>query len=211
MKRAASSSDVQVRPDQVCLSKEQGITPLPPIDGYSTRDLEKPRRPALALVVGLAICLTVGLLVGLLARGWNAPPGKEAPPVRVVSDDERLCGQFMKLKNAADAKADDLLGRVPGVTEEALPEDEVQRLQTDFFLRENIQVLSVTAEGNRRANVPAGCFVLATRGNVAAPILNQKTANGVERSQRTMANPDLIVQVRDGKIYGVRAELHMGP
>jgi len=43
------------------------------------------------------------------------------------------------------------------------------------------------------------------------PTLRVKTADGVETVQRTMANPDLSVEVRDGRIYGVTASLHMGP
>jgi hypothetical protein len=129
-----------------------------------------------------------------------------------MTEDELLCEQFMKLKNAGDPKAADLLGRVPVATDAPLAKADMDRLQTDFFLRDTIQVLSVTAEVNlsgRRAGLPPGCLVLVTHGNVAAPTLTEQTAQGTERSQRTMSNPDLIVEVRDGKIYGVRAELHM--
>jgi hypothetical protein len=40
--------------------------------------------------------------------------------------------------------------------------------------------------------------------------MDVQTPNGVERGQRQMTNPDVVVEVRGGKIYGVRAELHVG-
>ena len=46
---------------------------------------------------------------------------------------------------------------------------------------------------------------------MTAPDLLLKTRHSVQRSGRTMLNPDLIVEVRQGKLYGHHAELHMGP
>ena len=50
--------------------------------------------------------------------------------------------------------------------------------------------------------------MLYTKGNVSAPTLDVKTETGMEAAQRTMANPDLVVEVRNGRIYGVAAHLH---
>ena len=79
---------------------------------------------------------------------------------------------------------------------------EADRLQTDFFLRQDVRIVGA---GRDKAT---GALVLYTKGNVSAPTLHVKTETGVETAQRTMANPDLVVEVRDGRIYGVAAHLH---
>ncbi len=75
-------------------------------------------------------------------------------------------------------------------------------MQTDFFLRQDVHIVGA---GRDKAT---GALVLYTKGNVSAPTLEVKTPTGVETAQRTMANPDLVVEVRDGSIYGVAAHLH---
>jgi hypothetical protein len=115
----------------------------------------------------------------------------------------RICKEFRQLKNAGDPAAEALLGRVPAVPDAPVSEEEANRLQTDFFLRQPLEVLSVSSHQHGSDH-----FVLVTKGNVAAPTLPIQTRTGVETSQRTMSNPDLLVQVRDGKIYGLAARLH---
>src|SRR5205823_2138386 len=98
-----------------------------------------------------------------------------------------------------------LLGPAPSVPAAPISQEEADRLQADFFLREDVRIVGVGRDRRTRA------LVLFARGNVSAPALPVRTAGGVESAQRTMANPDLSVEVRDGRVYGVAANLHRGP
>ena len=51
---------------------------------------------------------------------------------------------------------------------------------------------------------------LVAKGNVAAPRLEIQDGASLDSEQRTMANPDLTVEVRGGRIVGVEARLHVG-
>jgi hypothetical protein len=156
------------------------------------------------LVIGFSLLVVLPILAAMMfSNKWSGPL---APGPAQLSDDEVLCDRFVRLRNAGHAAADALLGRVPVVPDAPVSPEEANRLQTDFFLREPVEIRTV-----ERAPGGPPRFVLAAKGNVAAPALSVRTSAGVERSQRTMTNPDLVVEVRDGKIYGVRSELHMGP
>ncbi len=159
------------------------------------------------LLLFAALVAVAGWVIYLMWTDHAASPavtGSGEAASHKVTDEELLCQRFAKLHNAGDPAAAGLLGRVPEVPGAPVTSEEAGRLQADFFLRQPIEVLRVTpARGSH--------FVLVTRGNVAAPTLEERTATGIERSQRTMSNPDLVVEVRDGRIYGVRAQLHEGP
>jgi hypothetical protein len=92
--------------------------------------------------------------------------------------------------------------------EQAVSPEEANRLQTDSFLRGDLRILEIRRERGEKGSPQR--YRLVTHGDVASQTLTIKTDKGTERSQRTMSHPDLIVEVGDdGKIYGVRAELHM--
>ena len=57
----------------------------------------------------------------------------------------------------------------------------------------------------RRA-VP-GRYTITTKGSLSSPKLNIRTEAGIDRGvQVHLSSPDLVVEVREGKIYGLRAE-----
>ncbi len=163
------------------------------------------------IIGGVLLSILLGVLLSRTGKLPLATSASGPPPVRAeVTDEQRLCDRFAQLHNAGDPAAAALLGRVPAVPEEPVSAAEVHRLQADWFLREPIEILRVEPERPAQ-DTQAPRFVLVTKGNVAAPAVQERTPSGVERSQRTMTNPDLVVEVRDGKIYGVRPELHVGP
>jgi hypothetical protein len=126
-----------------------------------------------------------------------------------VTAEDRLCDEFRRLRNAGDPGADELLGRVPAVPAAAVTPEEAGRLETDYFLRtEGLRILEVRAEAAPEA---APRYRLVTKGSVAAETLTVRTPAGDQRSQRTMSNPDLVVEVRGGKLFGVLAEVNMDP
>jgi hypothetical protein len=154
---------------------------------------------------GLAILLGVGLLFWF--PGHSEPRVQTAP--RLLTEEERLCERFARLKNAADPAADALLPPKPAWPEKPIDQEEADRLQADLFLRSVLRIESIRPEPG-----PAGTqrFALTTEGNVAAPALSVRTTDvkgdsRVERSQRTMSNPELIIEVRGGILHALRARL----
>jgi hypothetical protein len=178
--------------------------PNPPPVSPGTPDICLPSRSPLAYVclatVGMAILMGLGLLFWRVSSSEPSP----APVPRVMSDEERLCNRFAEIKNAGDPAANALLPPKPDWPEKAVGQREGDRLQADLFLREVVRIESVRAQRG-----PAGDtrFILATQGNVAAPPLSVRTAKDIERSQRTMTNPEIIVEVRGGTIHALRAQL----
>jgi hypothetical protein len=157
--------------------------------------------------VRLAVGLVV--LVGLLALTSGCTP---TPTARVVTAEEQLCTQFAKLKNASDPSAAELLGPTPVVPTDPVTPDEAQRVQTEFFLRGNYQITQVrpwTPVPAAGETLPR--FILVTQGSMSSDPIQIKTATGVEKENRSLAHPDILVEVRDGKIYGVRTDLHKDP
>ena len=122
-----------------------------------------------------------------------------------MMDNERFCAKFIRLKNAGDPAAVNLLGSAPAVPAAPVSRAEADHLQADFFLQQDIRIVGVGRDRRTQA------LVLYTKGNVFAPTLQVRTTDGVETAQRTMSNPDLTVEVRDGRIYGVAANLHVEP
>jgi hypothetical protein len=224
MSRRQSRSNITRQPRSKAVPREERLKAAPPAPASPP---ETTRSPARFWAVGfLAVVLPLVLLAvvaWVLFQGraeqkaeqaaQRASWGLDAAPPGELTADEMLCDRFARLHNAGDPAAASLLGRVPVVPDGPLSSEEVNRWQADWFLREPVEILRVGPE-RRSQGKPAGLtgrFVFVTKGNVAAPTLQERTPSGVERSQRTMSNPDLMVEVRDGKVYGVRAELHAGP
>jgi hypothetical protein len=119
----------------------------------------------------------------------------------------KLVQEFARLKNAGDPAADLLLAPAPQVPEMPISQEEAGRLDAEFILRDRYQVAEVRPL-KAASPTPASRFVLVLKGSVASQRLQVQTPTGVDRVQRTMHNPDVIVEVRDGAIHGVRAKLH---
>jgi hypothetical protein len=134
-------------------------------------------------------------LVGSGDKGW---PNTE---------EDRVCDRFMKLHNAFDPAALELIGRVPQVPAQPIPVAEADLLSTEFFLREG----QFTIERCRRTGAENGvhAYVFRTKGNAVGPQIRTLLPDGTEMGppppQRIMINPDIHVEVRGGKIFAVRA------
>ncbi len=160
-----------------------------------------------------------GLLavIGLVAIVWSNAGNVSSPTTQArfakpprpswepVSAEDRICDQFMKLRAVGDPAADELLGRVPAVPEQPFAtEDELERMQVDFYLRDpNTRILSIRREPPLD-DTPHYRFT--TEGNVAPPRLPIQKRNEVERWGRAMFNVTAIVEVRDGKLFGIKSE-----
>jgi hypothetical protein len=124
------------------------------------------------------------------------------------SPEARLCRRFMDLKNAGDPQADGLLGPPPAVPADAVAPAEADRLEAELMLRQPLHIREVGRDAADPA--AAGRFVLVVDGAVTSDRVLVATPTGPESRQRAMWSPDLVVEVRDGKIYGVRPQLHEG-
>jgi hypothetical protein len=155
-----------------------------------------PRRLAWWVVAPSALVVG-GLLTALAFIGCEAKSQDEAEPGGV-------CALFVERKNAGDPKADDLLGPAPAVPDHPVSRADADRLETDFFLRQDFTIDHV------RHGKSTGQLVLVAKGNVAAPRLEIQDGASLDSEQRTMSNPDLTVEVRGGRIVGVEARLHVG-
>lgn len=205
------------------VSEKRPVAPSPNIAGQPNTQTAlvppsevqaKPWRPRLWMLV-VCIAVIVGALILLQFIGYLSVVGGDdnhhdnssdtqdwsrAP----VAGDERVCTQFIQLKNAGDPAAVNLLGPAPAIPDGPVSRIAADRLQADIFLRQDVRIVGVGRDRATRG------LVLFTSGNVSAPTLHVRTATGVETAQRTMSNPDLTVEVRDGRIYGVAASLHLG-
>jgi hypothetical protein len=138
----------------------------------------------------------------------------ESKPWEPLSEEDRLIDRFVTLHKAGDKAALDLLGPAPVFDDEPVSEKTAESRQTDFYLRSDLQFRDIRrgepdGNGGRRA-VP-GRYTIVTKGSVSSPKLNIRTERGIEReAQEHLTSPDLVVEVREGKIYGLRAELPMG-
>ena len=205
-------------------AKSQGVveTPTSPAP-YGPEDAPEIRRtswvwtsPAvIALAIGLTVTPVVCVVMGLWL-GDKFPPAAVSGPSAAtpltgdwsqtpVTDEEHICARFVRLKNADDPAAFELLGPAPAVPDGPVTKAQADRMQTDFFLRQDVHFTGVGRDKR------TGALVLYAKGNVSAPTMPVQTANGVESAQRTMSNPDLTVEVRDGRICGVSSDLHLGP
>jgi hypothetical protein len=218
-RRRRSPSGITKQPRPKAAPRDDRLTaapPAPPASGErerpegANRELQRPEVPPRLWALALLAAVLLAFGGWVVYQMWADQPaftGTKTPALpRELTEEELLCDRFARLHNAGDPAAAALLGRVPAVPGAPVTSEEVNRLQADYFLREPVDIRQVGPERGSR-----GRFVFVTKGNVAAPTLPERTPTGVERNQRTMSNPDVVVEVRDGKIYGVRAELHMGP
>jgi len=117
-----------------------------------------------------------------------------------------LCRRFARLKQAHDPGAGDLLGPARSAPPEPITPEEAERIDADTFLRrDDLQILSVrpaTSAGD------AGRFILVTKGSATGELLHVRSGDKVDDFRRVTYSPDIVVEVRDGKIVGVRPQLN---
>jgi hypothetical protein len=156
----------------------------------------------------------VGLIAVATVFLVGCPQTSDFPGWKPAGDEDRVIDRFARLVNARDAKAADLLGEEPVFDERPVSEEVADARQTDFYLRsEELKVLAIRrGEPDRegRMKEAAGRYTLVTRVQGSTPPLRVRNDKGeVESPSRLfMINPDLLVEVVDGKVRGVRPELH---
>jgi hypothetical protein len=215
---------MKTRPAKRRQSIIASIPPQPRIDGEIA-----PPMAANGLLRWLVVAALVAVSVGAaikLAGKWEddlAPTSKakaeskrwKPEPWTPRTAEEHVIDRFFSLRQAGDKSALDLLREAPVFDDVPVKKETADRRQTDFFLRSDLRFRDVwrgEPDGNGGQKAMPGRYTIVTKGNASSPNLRIRTESGVEPpSQLMMANPDLVVEVHDGKICGVRAELHLGP
>lgn len=136
----------------------------------------------------------------LLLGAFACQPKITVAPTK-PDDRPQVVERFAALKNAHDPQAAELLGPPPSVPTEPITRAEADRLNAEFFLRVPLEVRSVVPTQQ------AGRFVLRTQGEAQGPRLAVRAGNTVDQVQKTSFNPDIVVEVRDGIIYGIETRL----
>lgn len=128
---------------------------------------------------------------------------------------DRALDTFVQKVNERDRSALDLLGPEPVFDDTPVSEQEADARQASFYLRQpGLRVLAIRRgdPGKKRSkgDPPRAVYTLVTRVQGSTPPLTVRSKNGVVESPSRlfMIDPDLVVEVRDGKVHGVRPELH---
>ena len=168
----------------------------------------------LFILAGVGLVAVIGLIAIVWSNAANRQPndGPSTPPAQrhparwePVTEDDFVCDRFMKLRAAADPAATDLLGRVPIVPEQPFAtEAELERMETDFYLRDPKTRIRSIGRGPSIDGKPR--YIFTTTGNLTTPRLPIQRPNEVERPYRIMVNVNAIVEVRDGKLFGIKGE-----
>ncbi|HWG44125.1 MAG TPA: hypothetical protein VN688_15210 [Gemmataceae bacterium] len=181
------------------------VSPSAPVPGLKPDAFTLPRSRRTLYRVLVAIGLVVaGIAAAVIVGVWKSDhyihdsyfrSSGDVP--EVVPTEKQVVERFKTLKNAGDPVADELLAPLAAVPVEPISQEEADRFKVNCFLHQNIHIQSVRAVASNR-------FILATEGNLSTPPLQVRSAKGADRIQHILFNPDLIVEVRDGIIHGVR-------
>jgi hypothetical protein len=168
-------------------------------------------RPPGAFLKRWLILAAVGVLVvglGLAAtmkwEGWPFAATASRPK------EESLIDRFARLHNDRDAAAVDLLGPPAVFDEELISEAEAERRVADFCLRSPLAFVEVLpGEPDGKAQRPVkDRFTLVTKGAVRTSSLRTRAeTGGVFAGHYQLTNPDVVVEIRGGKIVGVKTVL----
>jgi hypothetical protein len=136
-------------------------------------------------------------------RGW-------AP----VDAADWVVNDFCVKANQLDRSALDLLGPEPVFDDQPVSEAEADARQADFYLRRpELRVLGIRrgepGKKRKKGDPPRDVYTLVTKVQGSTPPLTVRNANGLVESPSRLflIDPDIVVEVKGGKIHGVRPEL----
>jgi len=141
---------------------------------------------------------------GKKGSGWQPEPWKPA------SADDQIIDDYVRLQKAGDGRAFELLGGEALVAEGPVLEEDFARRATNWLLREKITIIGIwrgepASDGYSQKPV-AGRYTLKLQGIHQSPLvrLHDRSGKAVGSSNTVFTSPEVIVDVRRGKIIGVR-------
>jgi hypothetical protein len=203
------------------ITSAEGALAGPPVEAASPEGSAAGRW---LVLLGLVL-LGAGIVIGAYFWQASALPGA-APPAKAKrkkpsevwkahTAEEQIVDRFVRLREANDKAALDLLGPPPVFDGQPLSEEESEVRATDHFLRSDLRITGIRRGEPDVMGVQQATpnrFTLITQGNVSSPPMRVRTEKGVEPpGQILMNNPDLVIEVRAGRIHGLRSELHREP
>jgi hypothetical protein len=158
--------------------------------------------------------LTVEVKKGKIhAVNWDMPNDR-ITAFEAITNDEKILRQFAVLTNrgrTVGSRA--LLGPPPVFNDDPVSETEADARQAHYYLHNDPGIVSIRrgepGPGNRWLNTP-GRYTLVSFVQGSTPALRVRNVRGEVESPSKLfiINPDLVVEIREGKIQGIRAELH---
>ena len=151
--------------------------------------------------------------IALVASVWfytqsamNARPQSD-----LTEEEDRLVDAFRKARNE-DGKSTLNLAPEPTIDRNPVSEDEWEAMQSHYILHRVKRVIAIRAgepgKGTKWLKTPHR-YTLTTKVGIATPKVAVKVGDRVEApSSLLITNPDIVVEVRDGKIHALRAEIH---
>jgi hypothetical protein len=118
---------------------------------------------------------------------------------------DSLVQQFARLKNAGDNTANDLIAPGPDLSQTVIEEEDKPAFDAAFVLHEPSQIVEIIPD-DPTALFPRFAFVL--KGGFATPKVTIRNKNGLQAgSQRILSNPEVLVEVREGRIHPLKVGL----
>jgi len=163
-----------------------------------------------SLAVSWWMALGVLAVVAGLVLWWRWLPPSD--PHEVGDTPEAVVKRFARLMQNDRRAALALLGPPAPFDLEPLSEAEAEARASDYFLRlDNTHILAVlpgVPDGLGKQRPLPDHWTLVTRANGSTPAQRIRTRDGISPPRSmTLTNPDIIVQVRQGKLVPVRMEL----
>lgn len=162
----------------------------------------KPIRLGIWLVLSGAL-----LAVGAGVVAWQA---------RQSESDERVIARFTRWRNEGDQRALELLGPAPVFDDVPVSEKVAEARQTDHLLRAREMTITAIRRGEPdrstgKIKPSAGRYTLVTRMQGSAPPIRVRNDRGEVEPPASLfiMHPDLVVEVIDGKIHGLRNTIHI--
>ncbi len=179
---------------------------------------------AALLVLGIGVPLALVLAVVWADRGDSRADG--GPELKKLagkeprkewvpqSQDDHLIDAFARLRNtdSPDAWALLGLGKTVMLPDRPLREDEERVLTAELLLRsDGLRIFDVRPgepDGNGGQVQQPGRYTFITRGSASTPLYQVLRGKKVTNAQRLVTAPDVVVELRDGKLHALRAQLH---
>jgi hypothetical protein len=180
---------------------------LPPPTPF-WRVVTLPTLAALAVVASVWFYLHSAEKPRILAK---RPPAKKVRAAwKPITEKDRLVDAFRKARNV-DAKSTLNLAPDPVFDGKPVSEAEGEAMQAHYILHRIRQIVAIRSgePGEGMAWLDTHRYTLKTREPANAPKVAVKVGDRVGPLRGlTMLNPDIVVEVRDGKIHALRAELN---
>jgi hypothetical protein len=141
--------------------------------------------------------------------------GGRPPGWTPVTAADRVIDSFARKVNAKDREALGLLGPEPVFDEEPVSDEEAEARQTAYCLRRpELRVVGIRrgepGVKRKKGDPPRDIYTLATKLQGSTPPLRIRDEKGNvgSPSRLFVVDLDLVVEVKDGKIHGIRTTVH---